>query len=136
MENDFETEDPYSASSQEPQTKFVDEHEKEARLWAMALHFSMLLGYALPVAGFAVPIIIWQVKKDEFPQLDAHGKSATNWMISQMIYLFICIVLVFLVVGVPLLLMWAIVGFVFPFIGGIKANGGEVWEYPLSFRFF
>jgi uncharacterized protein len=24
---------------------------------------------------------------------------------------------------------------IFPIIGGIKANQGEVWEYPLSFKF-
>jgi uncharacterized Tic20 family protein len=29
-----------------------------------------------------------------------------------------------------------IIGIVFPIIGGIKANNGEVWKYPLSIPFF
>ena len=32
--------------------------EREARLWAMFLHFSQFAGFALPVAGLVVPIIL------------------------------------------------------------------------------
>ena len=51
----------------------------ERRL-GMFLHLSMLLGLIIPGAGFAVPIIIWQVKKDEYESIDQHGRNATNWL--------------------------------------------------------
>ena len=48
----------------------------------------------------------------------------------------LCFILLFVVVGIPLLLVLAVVAVVFPIIGGIKANNGEVWKYPLSITFF
>jgi uncharacterized protein len=30
--------------------------------------------------------------------------------------------------------LW-VLNIVFPIIGGIKANGGELWEYPLTIKF-
>lgn len=111
-------------------------NEKEGRLWAMALHMSMLLGFMIPIAGWVVPIVIWQVQKDEFPELDRHGRVVANWMISEFIYLCICILLVFVVIGIPLLIVFGVIMVIFPLIGGIKANNGEVWEYPGSFRIF
>jgi len=45
----------------------------------MFLHFSLLAGYVVPIAGLIAPIIIWQLKKNELPGLDEHGKVvATN----------------------------------------------------------
>lgn len=102
----------------------------------MFLHFSTLLGLtAFPLLGFIVPVVLWQVQKDEFPVLDAHGRSVVNWMISSLIYFAISFVLVFFVVGVPLLILLYILNIVFPLIGGLKAQKGELWEYPLTMRF-
>src|SRR6516164_8926161 len=44
--------------------------------WAMALHLSQLAHFVVivPFAGFIAPILIWQLKKGEFPGLDVHGK--------------------------------------------------------------
>jgi uncharacterized protein len=40
--------------------------------------------------------------------------------------------LFFVFIGIPLLLMLAALCVIFPIIGGIKANNGELWKYPLS----
>ena len=106
--------------------------EQEIRQWAMFLHLSQLAGYILPLLGLVVPIIIWQSKKDQFPILDVHGKNVINWIISELIYGAICFVLVFVVIGIPLLGILGILAVVFPIIGGIRANNGEVWRYPLT----
>jgi hypothetical protein len=37
------------------------------------------------VGSLIAPIIIWQLKKNEFPELDAHGKVVVNWIISVLI---------------------------------------------------
>jgi len=109
--------------------------EKTAREWAMYLHFSMFAGYLVPIAGFVAPIIIWQVKKDELPSLDEHGRIVTNWLISNLIYSVIGFFLVFLVIGIPILIVLGILNLAFPLIGGLKANQGEVWQYPLTIKF-
>ena len=111
-------------------------YEKEVRQWALILHLSQLAGYIVPFAGLVVPIVIWQMRKTEMPELDAHGKVVANWIISGLIYAAVSVVLVFVVIGIPLLGLLALLGLIFPIIGGIKAGDGEVWNYPLSMPFF
>lgn len=101
----------------------------------MILHLSQLAGYAVPVAGMIVPIVIWQVKKDEFPILDVHGKIVANWLISSLIYMVVAFMLTFVLVGFLLLPIIALMGVAYPIIGGLKANNGEVWDYPGSIKF-
>ena len=57
----------------------------EQKQMGMFLHLSQLLNAVLPPAGIVVPIILWQIKKDEMPALDAHGKMVVNWLISSLI---------------------------------------------------
>ncbi|MEW6736914.1 MAG: DUF4870 domain-containing protein [Acidobacteriota bacterium] len=103
--------------------------------WAMILHISQLAGFILPVIGLAAPIVIWQLKKDEMPGLDLHGKIVANWIISALIYTSISAILVIVLIGIPLLIALGVIGTIFPIIGAIKANNGEVWKYPLSIKF-
>ena len=51
----------------------------------LILHLSQLANIVAPPAGIVAPIIIWQVKKDQMPALDAHGKMIANWIISSII---------------------------------------------------
>jgi uncharacterized protein len=110
--------------------------ESQTRQWGMILHLSMLANYLAPPCGFIAPILIWQLKKNDLPGLDAHGKNAANWIISMMIYAVICFLLFFVVIGIPLLIIWGVLCVVFPIIAGIKANSGEVWKYPGAIGFF
>ena len=105
--------------------------DQNTRTLGMLLHLSVLLGYMLPIAGVLAPILIWQLKKGEMPELDDHGKMVVNFMISMLIYSLISFVLLFVFVGVLCYIALFIMGIVFPIIGGIKANHGELWKYPL-----
>lgn len=107
----------------------------EQKQWGLLLHLSQLANVIIPLAGIIAPIVIWQMKKDEMPALDAHGKMVTNWLISSFIYLVVSGVLTVVLVGLLGLLAVAVMGVVFPIIGGIKANNGELWEYPLTIKF-
>ena len=108
--------------------------DSEARQWATFLHLSLLAGVLVPGAGFVLPIILWQVKKDELPSIDAHGKVVVNWLISALIYGAVCGLLCFVLIGLPLLGILGLLSMVFPIIGAIKANEGVLWTYPLSIR--
>jgi uncharacterized protein len=109
-----------------------DPDEQQARQWAMFLHLSQLAGYIIPLVGLIAPIIIWQTKKEKYPILDEHGKIVINWIISELIYGAICSVLLFVIIGFPMLMILGILAVVFPIIGGIKANNGELWRYPMT----
>ncbi len=102
----------------------------------MLLHFSQLAAFLFPLGGLIVPILIWQFKKTELPEIDVHGKVVLNWIISEILYFVVCFILIFVLVGIPLLIVLSILAIIFPIVGGIKANNGEVWKYPLSIAFF
>ncbi len=113
----------------------INSNDKDANQWGMFVHFSMLAGFVIPFAGLILPIVLWQMKKKEFPIVDQHGKTVVNWMISAFIYGIVCSILMVIVVGFFGLIALAIASIVFAIMGGIKANDGEVWEYPLSIKF-
>ncbi len=110
--------------------------EREARQWGLFLHLSQFAGFVVPIAGLIAPIILWQVKKDELPGIDAHGKVVLNWILSELIYALVCIPLAFILIGIPMLLAVMVLAIVFPIVGGLKANEATVWPYPLSIPFF
>jgi len=114
----------------------IDKIVTDENQWAMMIHFSQLLGYIVPVLGLVVPIVLWQVKKDTSRSIDQHGRVVTNWIITEVIFLFISVAASFILIGVPMLMALAVVMIVFPIMGGIKANKGELWPYPMSFVFF
>jgi uncharacterized Tic20 family protein len=77
------------------------------------------------------PILIWQLKKEQFPDLDQHGKMVINFIISMLIYSAVAFVLTLVFVGFILALVLVVIGVAYPIIGAIKANNGEFWKYPL-----
>ena len=116
-----------------PMTSLQTADEKQMGL---LLHLSQLANILFFGVGILAPVLIWQLNKDKIPALDAHGKMVTNWMISSIIYGVVSIILIFVFfIGLIPLFGLMIAGIVFPIIGGIKANNGELWEYPLTIKF-
>ena len=112
------------------------EAEKELRLWATLLHLSLLAGLIIPFGGLVVPVVIYLVKKDDVRGLQPHWQVVVNWLLSAIIYAVVCLILMLVLIGFVLIWALGLLSLIFPIIGAIKANDGEVWEYPLSIRFF
>lgn len=110
----------------------------EERRYAMLLHLSLLAGYLVPLAGFVLPIVIWQIKKDELPALDEHGRNAVNWLITSVIawaaVILMFVTLVLIPVAILLSIVLGVVTVAFPIVAAIKADGGQAWRYPGSFQ--
>lgn len=108
---------------------------KDERQMGMFLHLSRLLdAFVFPI-GVIVTLVLWLTQKDKMPSLDAHGKMVTNWMISSIIYMVVSGFLMLVLIGFLLFpIVWLLM-IIFPIIGGIKANNGELWEYPLTIKF-
>ena len=78
----------------------------------------------------------WASQKHNVIVVDPHGKVVANWIVSSIIYFAVSVLLIFVLIGIPLVLLLCFVGVIFPIIGGIKASDGQVWKYPLSITFF
>jgi uncharacterized protein len=107
----------------------------EPNQWAVLLHLSLLISLFVPFSGLIISVLIWQLKKDEIPQLNTHARNILNWEISLLIYAIVSSVLIPFLIGIPLVA--ALIGckIAFSIIAGIKANNGQVWQYPLAIRF-
>src|SRR5215212_6041179 len=67
------------------------------RNWAMWCHMSALAGIPFPAFGCVIaPLIVWQMKRGEFPSVDEHGKESFNFQLSMFIYLLGGTVLMFI----------------------------------------
>lgn len=111
-------------------------HDEEARRWAMICHLSALVGLLGNGIGFLLgPLIVWLVKKDSDPFVDDQGKEAVNFQITMFIVIIVSAILSFFLIGIPILIIAAVMAVVFPIIGAIKANDGEFYRYPLTIRF-
>ncbi len=108
--------------------------EKEARTWAMAAHLSVLSGFFIPFGNLIAPLVIWLIKKDEFPFVNDQGKEALNFQITVTIAALISGVLTMICIGIPMLIAVGIASIVFPIIAGIKANDGIAYRYPYALR--
>ena len=108
----------------------------DTNTWSVVIHLSQFCTYLLPLAGIVVPLVLWQIKKDESAIIDRHGKIVMNWLLTEFILLIIAGILCFVLVGFALIFLISIAGIVFPIIGAVKAGNGEIWPYPCSIRFF
>ena len=57
-----------------------------------------------------------------------------NFHISLLIYAICCIPLVFILIGVPLLILMGIAALILAIVATIKASEGGCYHYPLTLR--
>lgn len=105
-------------------------------MWAMFTHLGGALGGLSSYLGFPggniiIPLIIWLIKKDGSPFLNDQGKEVLNFQICILVVSIICIVTC---IGIILLIPLGIAALIFGIVGGIKANEGATYRYPLNWR--
>ena len=118
--------------SDEPQ---VSQVSKDHQNWAMICHLSALAGFLIPFGNIFGPLIVWLIKRGEMPQVDAHGKEALNFQITVGIAIAICIPLIFVLIGIPLMFIVGIGALVMTIIAAVKvSNGNFDYRYPFAIR--
>jgi uncharacterized Tic20 family protein len=106
------------------------------RTWAALCHASALLGVFLHFPGHLIPpLIIWLAKRDDSPELDAHGKEAVNFQISMLIYNAVAAVFCLVLIGFFFLAILWVLNAVFVIIAAIQASDGKFYRYPITIRF-
>jgi len=109
-------------------------HGIEAKTWCTIMHLSQLLAFS--GVGIIAPIIMWLLGNDKSVLVRRHGNRMMNWIVSSLIYATISLILCFVFVGIPLILIVGLLTIIFPIIAAVKSNDGQVWTYPLTFKFF
>lgn len=110
--------------------------DKDARMWGAIAHLSGFAGLLIPYVGnFLGPLIVWMLKREEYPFVDDQGKEALNFQISVTIYLLVASLTLFVCIGIILLPLLAIAAIVLVIVAAMKANQGIAYRYPLTIRF-
>ncbi len=105
----------------------------DERLWAMLAHLSPFVAafVGLPFLG---PLVIYLLYRDRSPFVRSQSLEALNFQITLAIGYVISVVLIFLLIGIPMLVVLGIVSIVFQIIAAIAANRGEDYRYPFALR--
>ena len=99
-------------------------------------HATALLGVFFHFPGHLIgPFIVWLAKRDDSPEIDAHGKESLNFQISMLIYNVIAAVFCLVLIGVPLVIAVVITNVILTIIACVRASNGEFYRYPLTIRF-
>lgn len=108
---------------------------KQARMWAMWCHLAALSAFiGIPFGNILGPFIIWLMKRETDPFVDSQAKESLNFQISLTIYGMVSLLLCLIFIGFILLPVVIIGGLILTIIAAIKANDGEDYRYPFTFR--
>jgi uncharacterized Tic20 family protein len=135
----------------------MDTRDQTVRTWSMLCHLAALAGFIFPLGTVIGPLIVWQIKKNELPEIDPHGKESVNFQLTVLILNIIATFIIFSILGIgfgfgqlwrsPLSLLGGgfglgiilaiinVLAWVLAIVAGIKANNGEFYKYPFAIRF-
>ena len=108
---------------------------KEEKTFGMLCHLLALSGLVVPVGFIIGPLVIWLMKKDQYPFVNEQGKESLNWQLTMLIGFIICFVLCFVLIGFVLLPLLGLVDLIFVILASIKANDGISYKYPFRIQF-
>jgi uncharacterized Tic20 family protein len=117
--------------------EFTPTHDE--RNLAMIAHLSGCAGIvAGGLVGFLGPLIIYLMKKDTSPYIEAQAKEALNFQITLVLIAIGCGLLVAVSCGMlfPLLFVPMILQVVFGIIATLAVRDGGHYRYPLNLRLF
>lgn len=109
---------------------------QEARQWAMFCHFAAFIGLVFPFGSLLGPLIVWQLKRESDPFVDAQGKEALNFQITVIIAYVAAVILTIVSFGILFFvptLVW-VANLVLCILAAVKANSGESYRYPFTLR--
>ena len=124
------------AHAEAPSPAAPTEADRDARMWAMFCHLGGLGWFVFPTfGGIIAPLVLWMLKKDDHPLVDASGKDSLNFQLTFLVGLVICFVLCFVFVGFLLAPAWTIYNVICVVMAAVRTNEGRSFRYPFVIRF-
>ena len=99
------------------------------KIWSMLSHLSAVLG-----VGILLPLVVYLAMRKESEYVAVNAREALNFHISVLIYSLCCLPLVFILIGIPMLLVIGFGSLVLAIIAAVKASNGVCYRYPLTLR--
>jgi uncharacterized protein len=115
----------------------MDENEqKKAQTWGMLCHLTALSSFVGLVPGHLIgPLVVWLIKRNEYPLVDEQGKESLNFQLSITIYSIIAGLLCFIFIGFLLLAVLVVVDLILVIKASIRVSNGQEYRYPYTIRF-
>ena len=89
-------------------------------------HLTQLLTYVIGFGSLVVPLIIWLTSRNQVAGMNEHGKAIVNLQLSLILYIVISIPAILLLgLGIVMLVLTGILGFVLPIVNAVRASNGE-----------
>jgi uncharacterized Tic20 family protein len=100
------------------------------KIWVVLSHLSIIFG-----VGILLPLIVYLVKKDDSATVSYHAREALNFHISVYLYMFCCVLLFVVIVGIPLAVVLGVVTLVLSIVAAVQGAEGKAYRYPFTIRF-
>jgi uncharacterized protein len=135
----------------------METRDQNVRTWSMLCHLSALAGLLFSLGAVIGPLLVWQIKKNDLPEIDPHGKESVNFQLTILIINIIVGIIIAGILGVGFGFgrMWGspftvfgggfgligilgiinLIAWILAVVAGIKANNGEFYKYPFTIRF-
>lgn len=104
----------------------------EETTWGMICHFSAFVFFLIPLGNIIGPLVVWILRKKQFPFVMDQGKESLNFQLSMTLYALVSSLLISVMIGVVLLVIIGIITIVFTIVAGIKAKDGIYYRYPFT----
>jgi uncharacterized Tic20 family protein len=131
----------------------MEPREQNVRTWSMLVHLAALSVFIFTPGLVLGPLLVWQIKKNELPEIDRHGKEAVNFQLTVVIINIILIPILMGTLGFSifwrtpiyffgpgfglLFIVWCfdLVAIILAVVAGLRANNGGFYRYPFAIRF-
>lgn len=124
---------PPAGGAPPPPPGYANSDEKT---WALVAHFGGAGGMFVlgGVGGWIAPLIALVTKGKESPTVRQHAVNALNFQLTWTIVGVIGYATLCIAIGGLILLAAVIIGIIFGIIAGLKANEGQLYDYPVSIK--
>ncbi|NBD11983.1 MULTISPECIES: DUF4870 domain-containing protein [Corallococcus] len=108
----------------------------DERMMGMMAHLGAIAGLVVGAGflGWAVPLFLMLTKGKESSFVRGNAVESLNFQITSLIAMVVSGILMCVGVGLILMPLVAVTSLVFSIIGGIKANEGQIYRYPVNLR--
>lgn len=106
-----------------------DMKPEDQRLWSVLIHLGGILFNFIP------SLVGYLLLRERGAVVRGNAAEALNFQITLALAAIIAGILANFIIGFLLLPVVGIIGLIFPILAAVAANRGEVYVYPVAFRF-
>jgi len=122
-------------NSQPPNQPVSDPHAPQwEKGYSVGMHLTTLAMSIVPV----IPaLVMWQIKRQESPYVDDHGKEVVNFQISLTMYGIGATIFTIVTMGLGAVIVWPVFllfALITLIMGAVAAGNGRYFRYPACVR--